>query len=66
LNATVSSARIEELPPLGANIISARALTDLDGLLEFVERHMDVGGTAFFPKGETWKKELESAQENWS
>ncbi|MEO9460983.1 MAG: 16S rRNA (guanine(527)-N(7))-methyltransferase RsmG [Lentilitoribacter sp.] len=66
LNAVVSASRIEELEPLKADIISARALTDLNGLLGFVERHSAQGGIAIFPKGETWEKEVKQAGEFWS
>jgi 16S rRNA (guanine527-N7)-methyltransferase len=66
LNAQVSAQRIEELAPLGADAISARALTDLNGLLGFVERHSTKGGVAIFPKGETWEKEVEEAHQFWS
>ena len=66
LNAIVSAERIEELAPLNADVICARALTDLKGLLGFVERHSADGGIAIFPKGETWQKEVDQAQEFWS
>lgn len=66
LNATVHSKRIESLDPLGADVLSARALADLDVLLSFCARHLDFKGTALFPKGENWKKEHETAQERWS
>lgn len=66
LNAEVSASRIEELAPLKANVVSARALTDLNGLLGFFEHHAAKGGVGIFPKGETWEKEIEQAQEFWS
>ena len=66
LNAVVSAKRVEELEPLNANVISARALTDLKGLLAFVERHAAENCVAIFPKGETWEKEIKHAQEIWS
>ena len=66
LNVKVHAERIEELDPIGASVISARALTDLNGLLEFVERHSAKNGVAILPKGETWEKEILQAQENWS
>ena len=66
LNAVVSSNRIEEITPLKAGIISARALADLNGLLGFAERHTAAGGVAIFPKGETWQKEIDHAREFWS
>jgi len=66
LNVKVYAERIEVLDPIEADIISARALTDLNGLLEFVDRHSAVDGVAILPKGETWEKEISQAQENWS
>jgi len=64
--AKVVNARIEETSPLEADVISARALTDLNGLLEFSARHLRSGGTAIFPKGESWQKELAAAQRTWN
>lgn len=66
LKAKVTTERIEEMVPLNADVVSARALTDLNGLLSFADQHCAQNGTAIFLKGETWQKELESAQENWS
>lgn len=66
LNAVVSAQRVEEIAPLNADVISARALTSLTGLLGFVERHSAVGSVAIFPKGETWEKEIDDAREFWS
>ena len=66
LNVKVHAERIEVLDPIGASVISARALTDLNGLLEFVERHSAKNGVAILPKGETWEKEILQAQEKWS
>jgi len=61
----VLAERIELAEPQKANIISARALADLDTLLGFSERHLASGGISLFPKGVTWKKELEAAQLQW-
>ena len=66
LTAKVISDRIEKVPPLGADILSARALADLGTLLTFAERHLRPGGVALFPKGENWRKEHETAQSLWS
>ncbi|OAN84837.1 16S rRNA (guanine(527)-N(7))-methyltransferase RsmG [Sulfitobacter geojensis] len=65
LDAKVLSERIENLPPLKADILSARALTDLAGLFGFADLHLDAKGLALFPKGAQWEKELKSAQEQW-
>ncbi len=64
--ATVVSGRIEEVPPLAADVLSARALADLDTLLAMTERHLAPGGTALFPKGASWREEVEAAQTTWN
>jgi 16S rRNA (guanine527-N7)-methyltransferase len=66
LNAKVIAERIEELPPLGADVLSARALADLPALLEFTDLHLAKSGTAIFPKGQNWRKEDEAARQLWS
>ena len=62
---TVVSKRIEAVEPQKADFLSARALTDLDGLLGFAERHLSPEGVALFPKGVTWQKETEAARQRW-
>ncbi|PYC47592.1 16S rRNA (guanine(527)-N(7))-methyltransferase RsmG [Litorivita pollutaquae] len=57
--------RIEIAPPQSANVLSARALTDLSGLLGFAMRHLAEGGICLFPKGVNWEKEVEAAREEW-
>lgn len=66
LEATVLSQRIEVVPNLAADILSARALAELRDLLEFADQHLVASGTALFPKGERWMKEQMSAQVEWS
>lgn len=61
----VLSKRIEAVAPQQADILSARALADLDGLLGFAERHLNPTGVALFPKGVTWQKEVEAARQSW-
>lgn len=61
----VLSQRIESVDPQKAQILSARALADLNVLLGFTDRHLQKDGTAMFPKGVTWKKELEEARRHW-
>ncbi|NIZ60631.1 16S rRNA (guanine(527)-N(7))-methyltransferase RsmG [Sedimentitalea sp. CY04] len=61
----VISDRIEKVEPHKADVLSARALADLNTLLGFADRHLDVDGVALFPKGVTWKKELEAARQHW-
>ncbi|AUQ68160.1 16S rRNA (guanine(527)-N(7))-methyltransferase RsmG [Phaeobacter inhibens] len=64
-NAKVVSERIEKVPPMAADIISARALADLTTLLGFAERHLQPGGIALFSKGIQWKKEVDNARSQW-
>lgn len=66
LDATVLSKRIEDIEPLGANVLSARALADLSQLLSFAERHLARKGVALFPKGANWKEEDDAACRLWS
>lgn len=63
--AVVQSERAEKIPPLGADILTARALASLSDLLHHAERHLKPGGIALFPKGERWEKELREARESW-
>jgi 16S rRNA (guanine527-N7)-methyltransferase len=66
LDARVLTQRIEEIAPMQADILSARALADLDALLGFAEMHLKPGGTALLPKGAQWEKEHRDAQIQWS
>lgn len=61
----VISKRIEQAEVQNADVVSARALTDLSGLLAFCERHLKQSGVAVFPKGASWKKEVSDAQREW-
>jgi 16S rRNA (guanine527-N7)-methyltransferase len=63
--ATIQTARIEAIPQLEAEVVSARALADLTTLLGFAERHVTRAGHALFPKGATWQNELAAAQTAW-
>ena len=64
-NAQVINDRIENIPPLQADVLSARALASLSNLLGFADRHLAPNGTALFLKGANWKKELSDAQSKW-
>ncbi len=64
--AEVINKRIDEVKGLNADVISARALASLSNLLEFAEIHLSPNGTAIFPKGVSWEKELIEAQALWS
>lgn len=57
--------RLENVAPLGADVISARALGNLSKLLPMAQRHMAGNGRALFPKGRNWRKELGVARSAW-
>lgn len=61
----IFTSRTEALPPLHADIVSARALAPLDILLGHAERHLAPGGMALFPKGEKAQAELDKARARW-
>lgn len=62
---TVLADRIESIPPLGTDVLSARALAPLTTLLDHAERHLRPNGTALFPKGANWRAEVDEALERW-
>lgn len=63
--AEVITERVENVPSLQADLISARALASLTVLLGFTAMHLKPDGNGLFPKGETWEKELVDAQTTW-
>jgi 16S rRNA (guanine527-N7)-methyltransferase len=65
LKVEVYNNRIEELPPMSANIVSARALSPLKTLCLYAKNHLEKDGAAVFAKGENWKAELVEAQKKW-
>lgn len=65
LGVDVRTERAESLPPLGAGIVSARALAPLDVLCGLAHRHLAPGGFALFPKGENHVAECTAARKIW-
>lgn len=65
LKVEVYNNRIEELPLMSANIVSARALAPLKTLCLYAKNHLEKDGVAVFAKGENWKAELDEAQKKW-
>ena len=65
LKVEVYNNRIEELPPMSSNIVSARALAPLKTLCLYAKNHLEKDGVAVFAKGENWKAELVEAQKKW-
>ena len=65
LKVTIAEGRIELLPPLRGDIVSARALAPLKILLGYVSRHITPGGMALLPKGREFNTELAAARTGW-
>ena len=65
LNVKVIADRIEDIPSIGADMVTARALAPLDKLLQYGKRHAVDHAKFIFPKGKNWQSELTIAQENW-
>lgn len=64
-NCTAEAARIENLAPAQALIVSARALAPLNRLMPYLDRHLAPEGTAWLMKGRSWQTELDPAQNSW-
>lgn len=62
----VISRRIEEIEPMSADILSARALAPLTVLLDYADRHLSPSGEAVFLKGASFEKEIAEALETWA
>lgn len=65
LPASIICSRIESVPPLKANIVSARALASLEKLCSWTHPHLHPSGRAVFPKGAKFCDEIESARRSW-
>ncbi|MDV4169161.1 16S rRNA (guanine(527)-N(7))-methyltransferase RsmG [Rhodovulum sp. FJ3] len=65
VKARVLSERIEQVPALNADVLSARALASLTDLLGFADLHLAQDGVALFPKGENFQMEIDHALETW-
>lgn len=62
---TVVSDRIERVPSVGADVVTARALAPLPQLLGLVAHHLKPDGVAILPKGAAYEDELASARADW-
>lgn len=66
LPVTVLSKRIEDLDPLEADILTARAMAQLSTLLELASVHLKPEGRALFPKGAKFRAEVDEALDLWA
>ncbi|WP_299442815.1 16S rRNA (guanine(527)-N(7))-methyltransferase RsmG [uncultured Rhodospira sp.] len=62
---TIHATRIEALAPLGADVVTARALAPLPDLLPLVVRHLGADGVALLPKGREVESELTACADRW-
>lgn len=58
----VHGRRVEDVPPLCADVVSARALAPLPALWSLAYRHLAPGGVGLFLKGKGHMAELEQAR----
>lgn len=65
LPVTVIAERIEDASSQGADIVSARALTALSGLLPLIQRHLKPTGVALLHKGQRYQAEVAEARQSW-
>jgi 16S rRNA (guanine527-N7)-methyltransferase len=61
----VHRGRIEAIPPIPADVVTARALADLDKLLGYASRFLSPGGICLFLKGSRAGDELTLAGQRW-
>jgi 16S rRNA (guanine527-N7)-methyltransferase len=62
---TLHNRRIEQVAPLGADVVTARALAPLDRLLDWAAPHLAPGGICLFLKGRGAEDELTEAGKEW-
>lgn len=65
LDLDIVADRIETASPIGADIVSARALAPLPLLCSMASYHLKDGGTCVFPKGQNSEAEVVSARLAW-
>lgn len=65
-SATVHAVRVEDLAPLTADVVTARAVADLSTLLDLSEKFRTKRSIALFLKGERVEAELAAAAPFWS
>ena len=65
LSVEVVNDNIDNLEPLNADILTARAFSELNNLIEIAFRHRKKEGICVFLKGENYKIELDKTLNNW-
>jgi len=65
LNVKVVNNRIDCIDPLNADILTARAFSELKELIELAHRHRKERGICLFLKGENYRSELDKTLNYW-
>ncbi len=65
LNVKVLNDDIRTLEPLNADILTARAFSDLNDLMQIANIHRKEKGICFFLKGENYRNELDKTLNYW-
>ena len=65
LNVEVVNDNIDTLEPLNADILTARAFSELNNLIEIAFRHRKKEGICLFLKGENYRIELDKTLNYW-
>jgi 16S rRNA (guanine527-N7)-methyltransferase len=62
---TIHGKRIDAVPAIAADVVTARALAPLDMLLGYAERFLKPGAQCLFLKGARYGDELTEARKSW-
>lgn len=65
LSVHILSRRIADIPIQKADVISARALTDLPTLIKYATPHLSLKTTLIFPKGNSYMVEVRKLENDW-
>ena len=65
-NVEILNCRVESLKLSPADVITARAMTALDGLLEYSLPFCSKETKLIFPKGQSYEEELSKAKQKWN
>ncbi len=66
LPARIHNTRIEQLPAMKADVITARAFAPLPSVFDYALPHIHAGTTLILLKGENAARDIENAQTTWT
>lgn len=65
-NVNIVNDRAENLKPSSVDVITARAMTALDGLFKYASRFCTRETVLIFPKGRSYQSEIDEALKHWN